>query len=202
MIDGSRRLTRRNRKYLRLFTPFQPPQAMLGSDARSAPTKTGPVKPPVSKPANKQPSQRLPGHVQQGDQHQQGGDRAQVPGQHGHQHQQGDLQEEHGGYVYKPLQDCPKQGTVSDLLEWEIPAAADHQDQEPEGPAHDGDQPAGVQHRGDVREEQVPHSPGQRRSTRAGRGETTKYRHFVQKIGASATYAQIVSGFGGRGHSW
>jgi hypothetical protein len=88
------------------------------------------------------------------------------------------------------LQDCPKQGTVSDLLEWAIPAAADHQDE---------DQPAGVQHRGDVREEQVPHSPGQRRSTRAGRGETTKYRDFVQKIGASATYAQIVSGFGGRG---
>ena len=24
MIDGSRRLTRRNRRYLRLFTPFQP----------------------------------------------------------------------------------------------------------------------------------------------------------------------------------
>ena len=61
------------------------------------------------------------------------------------------------------------------------------QNQEPEGPGHDEDQPAGVQYHGDVR---------------GGRGETTKYRDFVQKIGASSTYAQIVSGLGGRGHSW
>ena len=86
MIDGSRRLTRRNRKYLRMFTPFQPPQSMLGGDARSAPPRAGAVKPAVSKPASKQPSQRLPGHVQQDEQrqqgHGQGGDQAQVPGQH------------------------------------------------------------------------------------------------------------------------
>jgi hypothetical protein len=66
-------------------------------------------------------------------------DQAQVPGQHGHQHRQGAQQEEHGGYVYKPLQDCPKQGKVSDLLEWAIPAAADHQDQGPEGVVCDED---------------------------------------------------------------
>jgi hypothetical protein len=41
MLDGSRRLT-----------PFQPPQAMLGGDARSAPPKAGAVKPAVSKPAS------------------------------------------------------------------------------------------------------------------------------------------------------
>ena len=206
MIDGSRRLTRRNRKYLRMFTPFQPPQSMIGGDARSAPPRAGAVKPAVSKPASKQPSQRLPGHVQQDEQrqqgHEQGGDQAQVPGQHGHQHRQGAQQEEHGGYVYKPLQDCPKQGTVSDLLEWAIPAAADHQDQGPEGVVCVEDQPAGVQQHGDVGEEPVPHSPGVSRSTRAGKGETNKYRDFVQKIGASATYAQIVSGLGGRGHHW
>ena len=56
MIDGSRRLTRRNRKYLRMFTPFQPPQAMLGSDARSAQPRAGAVMPAVSKQASKQPS--------------------------------------------------------------------------------------------------------------------------------------------------
>jgi hypothetical protein len=91
---------------------------------------------------------------------------------------------------------------VSDLLEWAIAAAADHQDQGPEGVVRDEDQPAGVQQHGDVREEPVPHSPGLRRSTRAGKGETNKYRDFVQKIGASATYAQSVSGLGGRGHNW
>ena len=73
MIDGSRRLTRRNRKYLRLFTPFQPPHAMLGGDARCAPPKAG----SVPKRASKQPSQRLPDHVQQGEQrhqvHEEGG---------------------------------------------------------------------------------------------------------------------------------
>ena len=72
MIDGSRRLTRRNRKYLRMFTPFQPPQAMLGSDARSAQPRAGAVIPAVSKQASKQPSKRLPGHVQQDVQRQQG----------------------------------------------------------------------------------------------------------------------------------
>jgi hypothetical protein len=150
MLDGSRRLTRRNRKYLRLFTPFQPPQATLGGDARSTPPKAGSVKPAVSKPASKQPSQRLPDHVQQDEQchqvHEEGGDRARVPGQRVHQHQQGAQQEEHEGYVFKPLQDCLKQGTVSDILEWAIPAAADHQDQDQGGTAHDDSQPAGDQH--------------------------------------------------------
>jgi hypothetical protein len=96
--------------------------------------------------------------------HEEGGDRARVPGQHDHQHQQS----------------AQDQG----------------------GTAHDDAQPAGDQHQGDVRGEQVPQSPGPRRSTRAGRGETTKYKDFVAKIGAPATYAQIVSGLGGRGHSW
>jgi hypothetical protein len=64
------------------------------------------------------------------------------------------------------MQDCPKQGTVSDLLEWAIQAKADHQDQDHEGPARDKAQPAGFQHRG----KQVPHSPGPKRSTRAEKG--------------------------------
>ena len=33
-------------------------------------------------------------------------------------------QQEHGGYVYKQLGDCPARGTVSDLLEWAVPTAA------------------------------------------------------------------------------
>jgi hypothetical protein len=47
MIDGSRRLTRRNRRYLRLFTPFH-------SNARSVPHVTGAVKTAVARPASKQ----------------------------------------------------------------------------------------------------------------------------------------------------
>ena len=36
--------------------------------------------------------------------------------------------DEHGGYVYKPLGECPVRGTVSDLLKWAVPTAAGHYD--------------------------------------------------------------------------
>ena len=37
MIDGSRRLTRRNRRYLRMFTPFHTNKSVICSDACSVP---------------------------------------------------------------------------------------------------------------------------------------------------------------------
>ena len=45
MIDGSRRLTRRNRRYLRLFTPFQPNMSVPCGQA-------GAVKPAAAVPAS------------------------------------------------------------------------------------------------------------------------------------------------------
>ena len=108
----------------------------------------------------------------------------------------GPQHEEHGGYVYKQLGASPAHGTVSDLLEWAIPTEADHHHQVPEGQVHDhAHHAAGDQ--GGVRAEHVQHSPEPRRSTRAGRGETSRYQDFVQNI-AFATYAQMVSGHWGR----
>ena len=119
----------------------------------------------------------LPGHVQQEPQP--------VP-DHVHPHQQ-----QAQPWVQE---DCPGQGIVSDMPDMIIPAA-----EKGHGEVHDGGQ----------RQDDVPVGQGQgvhspRRSTRAGRGQTNKYKDFVRltESGASATYAQMVSGMGGRGHSW
>ena len=76
-------------------------------------------KPTVTIPGRQKPVQQKP--VEQQSQHHQG--RGQEEGQDRHQqplhiHPQpaGAEQEVHGGYVYKPLADCPTQGTVRDLL--------------------------------------------------------------------------------------
>ena len=185
MVDGSRRLTRRNRKFLRLFTPYIP--------TINVPQMTVKVKPTMaSLGREQQPRVVLPGHTQQ--------EQAQVQPRQQPVHQQ--AQDQYGGFVRNRLEDCPQQGGVRDLLEWAIPAApgADVQEQGhpaqdsgPQEPTQQGAAPGGNQ------EEQ-----GIRRSTRQGRGQTSKYEDFVRaiEVGASATYAQIVSGLGGRGRSW
>ena len=99
----------------------------------------------------------------------------------------------HGGYVYKPLADFPTQGTVRDLLEWAIPVEQEH------GQAHEDSQQADPKGQEDVSTGQ--RSPEPRRSTRTGRGETSRYKDFVPEIGASATYDQMESGLGRRGTS-
>ena len=181
MIDGSRRLTKRNRKYLRLFTPYRPVSSEQPPAETQAVTR-------VQRPV-------LPGHVQQ--EPQQAKADAHISQQH-----QGTQQEKHNGCVYKQLQECPRQGTVDDLLDWAIPTAEGDSNEGQDGRAH-GDVPqADEQHRDG--EDAAPGQgvPSPRRSTRVGRGQTNKYEDFVRHIGASATYAQIVSGMGGRGHSW
>ena len=105
---------------------------------------------------------------------------------------------EHGGYVFKQLGECSARGTVSDLLEWAVPTAADHKNQGPEVQVRGHGAPAAVRDQGVVCAEHNQPLPEPQRSTRAGRGETSKYLDFVQNIGASATYAQIISGHGGR----
>ena len=87
---------------------------------------------------------------------------------------------------------------MSDLLEWAVPTAAGHRKLSPEAPGHVQDHPAAVQDGGVVRGDRDRQPTEPRRSTRAGRGETTKYQDFVQNLGASLTYAQMVSGHGGR----
>ena len=110
-----------NRRNLSLFTPFHPNMSVNYNKACCcAPPLDGAVKPAVAKPASKQqPSQSLPGLVQDQEQgHQepgQGEGQDQVPKHLDQQHKAGVQREEHGHYVYKPLQDCPTQGTVRDL---------------------------------------------------------------------------------------
>ena len=83
-----------------------------------------------------------------------------------------------------------------DLLEWAVHTAAGHRDQGLEAPAHVQDHTAAVQDRGVVHEDCDRQPTEPRRSTRTGRGETIKYQDFVQNLGASTTYAQMVSGHG------
>ena len=141
---------RRNRRYLKLFTPFRPNMSVNYNKACCAPTVDGAVKPAVAKPTSKQqPSRSLPGHVQHQEQlNQEGCQREgqdQVPQHRDQQHKAGVQHEEHGGYVYKPLQNCPTHGTVRALMEWAVPTAEDHREHEHEGQGRDEGPPAAVQ---------------------------------------------------------
>ena len=95
MVDGSRRLSRQNVRYLRLFTPFQPNMVL---SCRSAAMKTTEPAPSASR------NIRQPAPVEVQRRHDQKHD---VPVEvHRHQSQQQPAvpqKEEHGGYVYKPL---------------------------------------------------------------------------------------------------
>ena len=148
------------------------------------------------KPVQQKPVEQQAQH-QQGRGQEEGQDRQQQPRRVHHQ-PAGAEQEVHGGYVYKPLADCPTQGTVRDLLEWAIPVEQEHGQ---EKQAHEDSQQADPKGQGDVSTGQRQHSPEPRRSTRAGRGETSKYEDFVREIGASATNDQMESGLGRRGTS-
>ena len=137
----------------------------------------------------------MPGHVQQEPQQA----KADAPISQQHQETQ---QERHSGYVYKQLQECPRQGTVGDLLDWAIPMVEGGDNGGQDGHAQGVGPQADEQPRDGEEAAPCQGVSRPRRSTRVGRGQTNKYEDFVRRIGASATYAQIVSGMGGRGHSW
>jgi hypothetical protein len=147
---------RRNGRYLRLFTSFHPNMSVIYNKACHAPPVDGAVKPAIAKPANKQqPSRSLctapeaaaprtwPGSG--------GGD--QVPQHRDLQNKAGVQREEHGGYVYKPFQDCPTEGTVRDLLEWAVPTAEDHCEHGHDGQWRDKGPPAAIQDQEDFHAE-------------------------------------------------
>jgi hypothetical protein len=54
---------------------------------------------------------------------------------------------------YKPLQACPTQGTVRELLEWAVPTDEDYCEHGHEGQGRDEGPPAALQDQGDVCEE-------------------------------------------------
>ena len=89
---------------------------------------------------------------------------------------------DHGVYVYKPLGDCPAEGRVRDILEGADPTATDHGGHIHEGQGPDHGPHAAAHDQGVVHAERDQPSPGPQRSTRAGRGLTSKYHDFVQNI--------------------
>ena len=96
MIDGSRRLTRRNRRYQRLFTPFQPNMTL--SCMPAAAMKTTAAVPAAIR------NLRQEGPVEVQRQHEQQRYEPVEVQRHQDQQQQAVPQRaEHGGYVYKHL---------------------------------------------------------------------------------------------------
>ena len=161
VVDGSRRLTRRNRKFLRLFTPYVP--------TISDPQETG-VRQYITDSLGKQVQAALPGHMQHQDHVQ---PNQQPVLQHHVPDKQLVMQDNGAGHV---------QTWPEDSREDDGPMEQQHQRAEPS-----------------IQQDQGNQTP--RRSSRARKGQTSKYDDFVRSIdiGASATYAQVVWACGGGG---
>jgi hypothetical protein len=212
-LDGSRRLTRRNRKFLRNFEPFRPvrpfnttaggqeqhdqtaqPQAPVQSPARQVPVQSparqvqtkqhSTVQPqapvhspdrqvPVQKPARQvhvqNPAHQVPVQKKQ-----------QVPDQGV---QSCDNMEQHGGFDYQPMSASPAiGGTFGDLLQWAVPTQSQPANVSQEGAQQEG-------HQGDQGRDRSP-AQELRRSTRSGRGQTTKYQDYVESVSCCNIYEQ------------
>jgi hypothetical protein len=229
-LDGSRRLTRRNRKFLRKFEPFRPvrpfnttaggqeqrdqtvqPQEPVQSPACQVPVQsparrvqdqtrqysTAQLQAPVQSPARQVPvqsparqvpvpkKQQVPVHQQQGIHQQQ-----QVPDQGV---QSWSNMEQHGGFDYQPMSASPAiGGTLDDLLPWAVPSQSQPANVSQEGAQQEG-------HQGD---QGCDRSPAQeiKRSTRSGRGQTTKYQDYVESVSCRNIYEQKWPVLGGEGH--
>ena len=105
------------------------------------------VKPAEAMPAGQpQTSRSLPDQERRQEGHGRGDGQVEVRRHHDQQPPAVAQQEEHGGYVYKKLGDCPAQGTVTDLLEWAVPTDADHCGHG--GQVRDQDRPAALKDQG------------------------------------------------------
>jgi hypothetical protein len=115
MVDGSRRLTRRNRKFLRPFTPYKPDRMVINT---SADAQVRQVPQQQAKPQQRQ--------QQQDDQQQHDGQQHHV--------------QLHMGYQYQPLSAAPASGTLQDMLPYWIPteAGGDQSDQPQQDAADHG----------------------------------------------------------------
>jgi hypothetical protein len=229
-LDGSRRLTRRNRKFLRKFEPFRPvrpfnttaggqeqhdqtvqSQAPVQSPARQVQVQTParqvqvqttarqvPIQSPVQTPARQVPIQRPARQVpvQTPACHVQAQTPAhQIPVQRKQQVQDQRVQswdnmEQHEGFDYQPMSACPPiGGNFNDFMHWMIPTQSQPADASQEGAQQEGQ-------RGDQGRDR---SPAQeiRRSTRSGRGQTTKYQDYVESVSCRNIYEQKWPVLGG-----
>ena len=118
-VDGSRRVTTRNRRFIRpldprIKTPNSPRFTQQRKRNDEVPEKVPDVTPP-------EVGVTVPDEVPQVEQEQQV--HVQPAQQPVHRQQEpAPLQDQYGGFVRSRLEDCPQQGDVHDLLEWAIPA--------------------------------------------------------------------------------
>ena len=192
--DGSRRITLRNRKFLRKFTPIHgdpTDQFTRAPPAQSKPATTVPVPPPAQvqtvPPPVQTPAVQLPAQTQtvlppvqtpvvhpqvQRQQVRQPVQRQPVshPAHSTPVHQP-------GGLVIQPLSACPTSGTFNDLLEFciptQVPSVLSNQPTQTQGPPLPS-----LMH---PSEPHAPQSPTAtvRRSNRSTRGMTNKYDDFT-----------------------
>ena len=178
VVDGSRRLTRRNRKFLRLFTPYVP--------TINDPQETD-VRQYITDPVGKQVQAALPGHMQHQDHVQP--NQQPVP-QHHVPDRQLVMQDNGDGHAQTWPEDS--RGEVDTRDQTAPGAEGQERDDGPMEQQHQRAEPS-------IQQNQGNHRP--RRSPRARKGQTSKYDDFVRSIdiGASATYAQVVWACGGGG---
>ena len=158
-LEGSRRLTIRNRKFLRKFNPYTPPGWAKQTDA------AGPATPPPTVPT----PDALPRPV------------SPPPARHA-----AEPPAIHSGYAYQPLSAAPvgtnQWRTVDDVLQWAIPTQTENpQLQEDQGRDVEVDNPQVQEPHPAQPAVQSPEkaAPPPRRSSRKTKGKTTKFQDYV-----------------------
>ena len=171
LIDGSRRLTRRNRKFLKPFTLFKP--------GMSGPTYQEPAYQTLPQVPTPQPTQRSQTRPAQSSEVQlspvkPSGVQSRPAQLSGASRDVAEGAQQYGGGSHQPLSTYPESGTVRDQVDGTIPTRV-----EPVGQPPVTITPTSVL------------TPAPRRSTRAGRGQTKKYEDYVQNISFRHNYEQV-----------
>jgi hypothetical protein len=200
MVDGSRRLTRRNRKFLRKFQPFKPDRVVEEQPGQVQPKVGGQ---PDSRVVQKQPVRAAVGPAVKrvGRSQDVRPVRAAVEPavqpmvvSHDIPAARNDVQEVPGprvgstgaaepvrGLVIQPLSNCPAQGgSFRDLLDYCIPTQQEGQDMSGNQQGQAGGAPDGGPLAGGVAHPVNGEDRQPRRSTRSNKGQTKKYDDFEQ----------------------
>ena len=107
-------------------------------------------------------------------------------------------QQQHVGWRYQPLSDCPAQGTITYILNWAAPTRVEPKGELPHGQV----QQLVVLDGGDAGVSILPAAPQLRRSSRAGRGQTKKFDDYVHCVSYRNRYEQEWLALGGGRRNW
>ena len=192
MLDGSRRLTRRNRKFLKPFTPYKPDRMVINTSVdaqvRRVPDN---VQQKVIPEQQTRAQQQMQQHPQQDMPQQQVRPQQRQQRQDDQQQQGGpqDRVQQHMGFQYLPLSAAPARGTFTEAMDSWIPTEVQPQ------------QDAADHGNGDGQAKDTQDDDGVRRSSRQGRGQTSKYKDYVQSVSYRDKYEQEWPVLGRRGAS-